>query len=1243
MTDYDSRLNGHSMGKVCMILSAAAAGLGLIAMIGWFSGIEWLTSFWPGGIPMAPSTALLFFLYGSALPLRLRLPENRWLSRLAPLPAGTGLGISAVFLFLSLRRVHLPVEHLGMDISGIVQGAPVGHMSPMTALLFAMIGSALLLFSPVHRRRNLASFWLAASVVLAAMILVVGYLVNAPLFYGTGTIPPAMTTSLAFLLLGIAIVLAAGLSARLSRHYWEDDAGTGITTTLLLVFILLSAGILSAGYLYSRHQQHQFHSRIEAELSVIADLKSDQLQQWRRERLGDASMFYKNHAFSEIVRRLLQNPNDTEARQHLRIWLEKIQYLPQYSRISLSDAGGAEQLVVPAGAGKNSAAVQRDVAGAMASRRITFNDFHRAGANLPPHLEVVVPILAGPDWDSILGVLTLGIDPGRDLYPLLQSWPMPSESAETLLVRRDGDAVLYLGNLRFRENAALNLHLPLTRQDLPEAMAVQGKAGVVEGIDYRGKPVIAALRAVPDTPWFIVARIDIDEINRPLRERLFGLTGLLCTFLLAAGAIVGFIWRNQRARFYRLRYEAAQEMEESAKRLQLIFESAKDGILVADVETKRFVSANAAICRMLGYGRNELLAMAVSDIHPASDIQDIIRKFEQLARGEVSVTVNIPMLRKDGSIFFADINAAFIHLGGKACLLGTFRDITDRMQAEARIEHLNRVLRAIRNINQLIVRAESADDLIRNACTLLVDCRSYTSAMIILADADDRPVAHAESGGDLDFQPLVEQIEQGVLPPCCAAAKTIEGVYSIRREDPLCRPCIFVSVCVSPQRMSIRLEHQNTIYGYLAVSVDIDIAMDAEEERLLIELAGDLAYSLHNLEVKTSMHRAEEDKAKLEAQFIQAQKMEAVGRLAGGVAHDFNNLLTIIIGYATILEGEGIPDSFKEPIGEMYSAAIRAKNLTRQLLAFSRKQMLEMHVVDVNVVIVNFERLLRRSIGEDIQVHLSLHAAPALVEADVSQLEQILMNLAVNARDAMPDGGMLTIETARIDLDRDYAAERPGVTPGPYVMIGMSDNGSGMDQETRARIFEPFFTTKVKGKGTGLGLSTVYGVVKQHGGNIWVYSEPGMGTNFKIYLPATDETVVPQEPKQHTEMVAARGETVLVVEDEASLRKLACRILLRNNFTVLEAKDEEDAIAIAGRNIEPIQLLLTDVVMPVMKGTEVFRRVSEYHPGIRVLYMSGYSENVIAHHGVLKEGVHFLQKPFTAENLLEKVRNTLRG
>ena len=1236
--------NSHFLGGLSTVLAAAAGGIGLLALAGWLFGLPRLFSLWSGSIPMAPSTAVFFLLLGTSVPLLHQFPDRKWCPRLAVAMNLAVTVLSGMIMILSLQHVHLPLEHLGFDIDGMVGGAPVGHMSPLTALLFILCGSALLLSAAGRQAGRLLAFWLAMGLVLGSMVLATGYLVGAPLLYGTGIIPPALGTSLAFWLLAAAILLSAVPDAWRPDHVAEGDADTKMGFALALVYAMVVAGILSAGYLYARGQHEQFRGRIEAELNAIAELKIGEIRQWRAERLNDAALFYRNSVFSELARRYFASPGNPEARQQLEQWLEKLSQRLQYGRISLIDAAGGERLVLPAGSPQVVTRPDAERAAALAARHMTFLDFRRDRPGDTPYLELIVPLLAIPDWREGIGSLVLRIDPAPYLYPLIQQWPIPSESAETLLVRRDGDDVLFLNDLRFRQGAALSLRFPLATTSLPAAMAAQGKVGIVEGVDYRQRQVIAVLRPVTDSPWFMVARIDLDEVNRPLYRFLYGMTGFLCVLLLGSGALFGLVWRNQRARFYRLRYRSAMAAEEAERRLRLIFESTKDGILVANAETTQFVLANPEICRMLGYSEQELLAMKVEGIHPQADMPTVLREFGRQVHGEASRAMNMPMLRKDGSVFFADIVTTPIRIGDQACILGTFRDITDRMQAEARIEHLNRVLRSIRSINQLIVRAASVEELIRNACDLLVERRSYTSALIILTDAGGLPVTHAEAGLGPESRPLLDQIEGGKLPACCAAARDRDGVYLIRGKHSVCESCPVATVCLSPQKMSIRLEHGRRVYGYLAVSVDIDVAMDREEERLFIELAGDLAYSLSNMDMKREMLRTEEEKQTIEGLFFQAQKMEAVGQLAGGVAHDFNNLLSIIIGYATILEEEihSTPTS-REALSEIGDAADRAAKLTRQLLAFSRKQILDVRIVDVNEVIHGFEKLLRRTIGEDIRMDLILQPDPALVKADASQLEQILLNLAVNARDAMPDGGLLTIETGCVDLDAEYVATRPEALAGPHVMIAVSDNGIGMDRETQARIFEPFFTTKSLGKGTGLGLATVYGVVKQHGGNIWVYSEPGQGTTFKIYLPEVNEPAEPLVKESGQRISSLHGETVLVVEDETSLRRLACKILTRNGYTVLESGDVEDAVEIARGHDGPIDLLLTDVIMPAMKGTEVFRRISGYHPQARVLYMSGYTDDVIAHHGVLDEGVHFLQKPFSAEGLLAKVHQSLNG
>lgn len=386
------------------------------------------------------------------------------------------------------------------------------------------------------------------------------------------------------------------------------------------------------------------------------------------------------------------------------------------------------------------------------------------------------------------------------------------------------------------------------------------------------------------------------------------------------------------------------------------------------------------------------------------------------------------------------------------------------------------------------------------------------------------------------------------------------------------------------------------------------------------------------------------DRKQLEEQLRQAQKMEAVGRLAGGIAHDFNNLLMVIQGYADLMTerlAEG--DPLRRNAEQIQTASQRATSLTRQLLAFSRKQMLAPKVLNVQSVVVDMEKILRRLIGEDIQLETSSVPDLGLIKADRSQIEQVIMNLAVNARDAMPEGGRLTIETANVELDKAAAHPPAVLSPGKYVMLAVTDNGCGMDAETQAHIFEPFFTTKEKGKGTGLGLATVYGIVKQSGGYVWVYTEPGRGTSFKVYLPRIEDeqTARGRDGKSDAQELPRGSETVLLVEDEKGVRELAREYLELTGYTVIAAEDGHTALELAAMHVGPIQLLMTDVVMPGISGRELAGRVKTIRPEIKVLFMSGYTDQAVVHHGILDTDAALLQKPFTMAALAAKLREIL--
>jgi PAS domain S-box-containing protein len=384
------------------------------------------------------------------------------------------------------------------------------------------------------------------------------------------------------------------------------------------------------------------------------------------------------------------------------------------------------------------------------------------------------------------------------------------------------------------------------------------------------------------------------------------------------------------------------------------------------------------------------------------------------------------------------------------------------------------------------------------------------------------------------------------------------------------------------------------------------------------------------------------ERKQLEQQLRQAQKMEAVGRLAGGIAHDFNNLLGVIIGYSEIVEERlGQSDPLRPKAEQIKKAGQRAATLTRQLLAFSRQQVLEPKVLDLNAVVADTLKMLQRVLGEDIELIMVPGPELGRIKADQGQIEQIIMNLAVNARDAMPQGGKLTISTVNEELDEVYVRQHPGVVPGSYVMFAVSDTGCGMDRETQTHIFEPFFTTKELGKGTGLGLATVYGVVKQSGGYIWVYSEAGRGSTFKIYLPRIGEAITASDPAKGGKEIGRGWETVLLVEDAQPLRELARELLEDSGYTVLEAGSGAEAIQVAEQHQGPIHLLLTDVVMPGMDGPKVAECITRIYPGIKVLYASGYTDDAIVHHGVLDSGITLLQKPFTHATLTNKVREVL--
>lgn len=623
----------------------------------------------------------------------------------------------------------------------------------------------------------------------------------------------------------------------------------------------------------------------------------------------------------------------------------------------------------------------------------------------------------------------------------------------------------------------------------------------------------------------------------------------------------------------------------SDQAFHLLFEHHPVPMWIYDLETLAFLAVNDAAVTRYGYSREEFLHMTIKDIRPADEVSlllaDVARQRPPLQRSE-----GWRHRLKDGALIDVEIHSHTLVFNGRQAVLVMAQDITSRKQAQ---EALRLTRFTVERLSEAVYWLDSDGrivDVNETACSRLGYTREELLRMSVF-----------------DIDPDISVNDWYEAWPVLREKRTLAREWRHRARDG-------------------RLIPVEVTANY--------IEFDGRE--LNFTVARDI----------TGLKQLEAEKEALAAQLYQAQKMEAIGRLAGGIAHDLNNLLVPIIGYAELGLLALAPDSpVYANFERIKEAGERAAGLTRQILAFSRQQVLEMTWLDLNQVVSDFEPMLKRLIGEDISLYTDLAVSLPAVRADKGQLEQALLNLVVNARDAMPRGGTLIIETDLVTLDEAYVARHPEARPGPHVVLAVSDTGHGMDPATQERIFEPFFTTRPQGQGSGLGLAMVFGIVKQHQGNIWVYSEPGQGATFKLYLPVTGAPGLDPAAYSLPAAPARAVETVLLVEDDASVRQLVVDVLQSHGYRVLAAGSAEVGLALAAAHADPIHLLLTDVILPGKNGRELYDSLAGQRPGLKVLFMSGYTDNVIAHHHVLDDRAAFLQKPFTMDELLHRVRAVL--
>ncbi|MBU8923249.1 MAG: PAS domain S-box protein [Bacteroidales bacterium] len=1092
-----------------------------------------------------------------------------------------------------------------------------------------------------------------------------------------------------------------------------------IKLTFLTVMIL----ILSFGLLFYRNQEGYRRTQIEEELASIASLKADGIAVWRQERVADGATLTEDlFLFREIVQWF--TTKDPIITGEIKVVFQSLMKHYRYYEIIILSADGEVQLSFTGINGSVHPEILVAAEKAFASRAPEISELHVSVDISVPHISVVTPLFSGSDP---VGSVVMVSDASSFLYPLIQSWPTPTRTAETLLIRTDGDSVKFLNELRHTKNTALKLRIPLTRTDVPAVMAAQGRQGVVEGLDYRGVDVIAVILPVPDSPWFIVSKIDKAEALSSWRFQSILILSIIFGLVILVAVGLLFLWQRGRKMHYRDLYNAEAKRLTSEARYGITIKGIGDAVISTDAE---------GLVEILNPIAEELTGWNIADAK-GRPLQEVFRTISEGTRevldnpadrvlregGIMGLANSTILIARDGTErSIADSRAPIIDEKGE--LIGmvlVFRDQTEErktrealLDGEARAMDTSQKLTAIVEHTPMMLVYLDADFNFKWVNKAYADtCRFEPSwfpgknHFEMYPHEENKAIfQHVVDTGE-SFSVLAKQFEfpdqpeRGVtfwdwdlVPVMDLSEKVVGLVFSlVEVTDRIAAEknyrMLFREMLDGFALHEIILDEEGIPVDYRFL--DINPAFERltglkaseikgktvlevmpETEKFWIDiygkvvLSGEPAFFKNYAQVLdrhfevtafctaplrfvtifkdvTDRVKGEKTREKLQVQLAHSQKMESVGKLAGGVAHDFNNMLGVILGHTELAMKQADESGLLyEDLTEIYRAAERSADLTRQLLAYASKQTVSPKILDLNETVEGMLKMLERLIGENIDLAWLPGKGLWPIKMDPGQIDQVLANLCINACDAIPDVGKVTIETLNVSLDDKYCADHHEFIPGDYVMLGVSDDGQGMDGDILEHVFEPFFTTKNVGSGTGLGLSTVYGIVKQNCGFINVYSEPGEGSTFKIYLSRCKEEMSRDAAQKDVRMSESNGETILLVEDEESILKLGKKMLNVLGYEVLTANSPVEAIRIAENHSGEINLMITDVVMPNMNGRALATRMGDIIPGLQCLYMSGYTANVIARKGILDEGVHFLQKPFSIKELAEKVQDAIK-
>ena len=848
------------------LFSFLTLGIGIAGMLGWALGLMILTSFINGLIPMAPSTAFLFITFGTSVLLYSSTPKESKFFNVGIYLSAASTIIAFLLFILSFFGIHLPVEHLGFNIKGSIAGVPLGYISPLTAFCFVLSGLSFLgsLFSK-RKKLIFPAFVFANIVFLISIVLLLAHLLGTPLLYATRYIPPALSTSLAFFFLGLTLILL--VIPKVWKDKNDSDADLSKSTFfLILIFLFFSAGIVLAASYYYHHYELNFRLEKEQEISSIADLKIAELTHIRKDWIEDASLFYENPVFSNLVDRFLQNQKDASTYQQLRTWLDHFRKINNYNRLTLYDVKGIERLTLPEQSGPNEIEIKEKIKRALKSEEITIIDFYREQSDKRIYLNIFIPIHNPKNKRAINGLVSLRIDPELYIYPYIKSWPTSSKTSETILLRREGNNAIYLNELRLKQNTALSFYSTINNSHLLAIKAISGTDGIVEGYDYRNIHVLADIHHIPDSPWYIIAKVDFAEIYAPLNERFWLMIFLVAALLLSAGTAVGIIWRHQRIRFYEEGFETSEKLKESYELLERIFDNTHVMLAYLDPQFN-FIRVNQAYAEADEHQPDFYPGKNHFALFPNKENEAIFHTV--LTTGQPYITSAKPFEyteHPERGVSYWDWSLQPVKAsdGSITAFILSLINVTDRILAQKNVHKLNRVYALLSNINQTIIRCHDREQLFNEICRISIEDGKLRMVWIGIIDPQTKKIEIAASAGVtgnyLNNLKINTDEKLKLEGPCITTLTT--GNYTISNdiasdEDML----TFRNDALTLGYRSLAsfpIKVLGTIHGMINLYSDEVNFFTGEEIVLLDEMAMDVSFSLEFIEHEKKRKEAEE-------------------------------------------------------------------------------------------------------------------------------------------------------------------------------------------------------------------------------------------------------------------------------------------------------------------------------------------------------------------------------------------------